>query len=102
MRTEDFDYDLPAELIAQTPQPRGQSRLLVLHRSTGHIELREFTDLLTYLTAGDTLVLNDSRVTARRLRAVRESGASAEILLLRRVGETEWDALVRPGRSLRI
>src|SRR5436309_2528672 len=101
MRTEDFDYDLPEELIAQTPLPRGQSRLLVLHRQTGEIELKQFPDLLDYLREGDTIVLNDSRVTARRIRAVRESGAPCELLLLRQVGETDWEALVRPGRSLR-
>ena len=56
MRTDDFDYDLPAGLIAQTPGPRGQCRLLVIHRATGEIELRNFSDLLDYLRGGDTLV----------------------------------------------
>lgn len=101
MRTEDFDYDLPPDLIAQTPLPRGESRLLILHRDTGEIELNQFPALLEYMRAGDTLVLNDSRVTARRLRAVRPSGADAELLLLRPIGEVEWEALVRPGRSLK-
>src|ERR1041385_6924113 len=101
MRTDLFDYTLPPERIAQTPTPRGQSRLLVLHRSEGRIEHRRFTDLPEYLRAGDTLVLNDTRVSARRLEARRESGQSAEVLLLRPVGETGWEALVRPGKSLR-
>lgn len=101
MRTDCFDYLLPPELIAQTPLPRGESRLLVLHRSTGQIEHRRFPDLLRYLRPGDTLVLNDTRVTARRLQAVREGGQSAEAFLLRPVGETCWEALVRPGKSLR-
>ena len=82
MRTEDFDYHLPAHLIAQTPVPRGESRLLILHKDTGEIELRQFSDLFDYLQPGDTLVVNDSRVTARRLMGRRESGAEAEALLL--------------------
>ena len=101
MRTELFDYDLPPERIAQTPLPRGESRLLALHRASGQIEHRRFPDLIEYLDPGDTLVLNDTRVTARRLEAMRESGLPAEVMLLRKVGETGWDALVRPGKSLR-
>jgi S-adenosylmethionine:tRNA ribosyltransferase-isomerase len=101
MRADLFDYDLPEELIAQTPVPRGESRLLVLHRSDGRIEHRRFPDLLDYLRSGDTLVLNDTRVTARRLQGVREGGAPAEILLLRPMGARRWEALVRPGKSLR-
>ncbi len=101
MRTDQFDYDLPPELIAQTPAPRGESRLLVLHRSDGRIEHRRFSDLLEYMAPGDTLVLNDTRVSARRLIGIRESGHEAEVLLLRRSGERRWEALVRSGRSLR-
>ncbi len=101
MRTELFDYTLPPERIAQTPAPRGESRLLVLHRATGKIEHRRFADLLGYLRAGDTLVLNDTRVTARRLEARRDNGQSAEVLLLRPVGETCWEALVKPGKALK-
>src|SRR5262245_44687337 len=67
MRTDEFDYLLPDELIAQTPVPRGESRLLVLHRASGKIERRRFSDFVSYLHPGDTLVVNDSRVTARRL-----------------------------------
>ena len=101
MRTELFDYDLPPERIAQTPLPRGQSRLLVLHRSDGRIEHRRFSDLPDYLRAGDTLALNDTRVTARRLQARREGGQEAEVVLLEPVGQTCWSTLVRPERALR-
>src|SRR5579871_5380935 len=101
MRTELFDYQLPPELIAQTPLPRGHSRLLVLHRATGMIEHRSFTELPDYLKPDDTLVLNDTRVLARRLEAVRDSGLTAEVMLLKPVGERCWSALVKPGKSLR-
>lgn len=102
MRTELFDYDLPPELIAQIPVPRGESRLLVLDRTTGEIAHRQFPDIVNYLQPGDCLVLNDTRVTARRLQAMRESGKPAELLLLHPVGDTCWSALVRPGKSLRV
>jgi S-adenosylmethionine:tRNA ribosyltransferase-isomerase len=101
MRTDLFDYDLPPERIAQTPVPRGESRLLVLSREDGCSVHRRFPDLLDYLRPGDTLVLNDTRVSARRLQAERENGKPAEVLLLRPVGARGWEALVRPGRSLR-
>ena len=101
MRTDQFNYELPPELIAQTPAPRGQSRLLVIHRKEGRLEHRTFQDLPDYLAAGDTLVLNDTRVTARRLLGHREAGQEAEVLLLRPNGPRSWEALVRPGKSLR-
>ena len=101
MRTNDFDYDLPPQLIAQTPGPRGESRLLVLHRESGLIEHRRFSDLPQYLMPSDLLVLNDTRVSARRLRALRDNGQEAEVLLLRPAGERSWHALVRPGRAFR-
>ena len=101
MRTDLFDYDLPPECVAQTPLPRGESRLLVLHRSDGRIDHRRFCDLPAYLRPDDILVLNDTRVTARRLRALRDNGQEAEVLLLRRSGEHSWEALVKPGRALR-
>ncbi len=101
MRTDAFDYALPAELIAQTPLPRGQSRLLVLHQADGHIEHTRFPALFDYLRAGDTLVVNDSRVIARRYILTLESGRRGEALLLRPRGETEWEALVRPGKRMR-
>ncbi len=72
MRTADFDFDLPPELIAQQPAPkRDESRLLVLHRADGRIEHRQFRDLLEFLRAGDVLVLNNSRVIPARLRGVK-------------------------------
>ena len=100
MRTELFDYDLPEELIAQTPLPRGQSRLLVIHRTTGKIEHRSFSDLPHYLAPSDLLVLNDTRVTGRRLEAMRENGLNAEVLLISPHGDSSWDTLVRPARPL--
>src|SRR5258708_2021391 len=102
MRTDEFDYFLPAELIAQSPVLRGESRLLVLHRNTGLIEHKRFADLPTYLTLGDTLVLNDTRVSARRLRVVRRSGPPAEVLLLNPVDDSSWTALVKPGKRIHI
>ncbi len=101
MRTADFDYHLPEELIAQTPQPRGESRLLVLERNSGRIEHRHFADFPSFLQPGDTLVLNDTRVIARRLAALRENGLLAEALVLRPVNDLDCEALVRPGRSIR-
>lgn len=97
MRTELFDYDLPPHLIAQTPAPRGESRLMVLYRAEKRIEHRRFADIPELLQAGDLLVINDTRVSARRLRALRAGGRDAEVLLLRPVGERAWVALVRPG-----
>ena len=102
MRTDLFDYTLPPELIAQTPLARGESRLLVFHRAEDRIEHRRFPDLLEYLNAGDTLVLNDTRVIARRLVGELPDGGVAEILLLHPAGERQWTALVRPGKSLRV
>lgn len=101
MRTADLDYTLPPELIAQSPLPRGEARILVLHREDGAVEHRQFQDLPAYLHPGDVLVLNDTRVTARRLHAFTPSGASVELLLLRPLGCAEWEALVRPGRKCR-
>lgn len=102
MRTDDFDYDLPPELIAQTPLPRGESHMLVLHRETGDVEHRAFRDILQYLSPGDVLTLNDTRVSARRLRAWPQPGGEGEALLLRPHGETAWEALVRPGKRFRV
>ena len=103
MRTDDFDYHLPRELIAQTPaEPRDHSRLMVLDRRTGETEHRRFYEIGQYLRPGDLLVLNDSRVIPARLRGRRlESGGAVEILLLHREGDGLWRALVRPGRRLR-
>jgi S-adenosylmethionine:tRNA ribosyltransferase-isomerase len=103
MKTADFDYDLPGELIAQTPaEPRDHSRLMVLDRDTGSIEHRRFFDLPERLRPGDVLVFNDSRVMRARLHGRRtETGGKVELLLLRRVSEGTWRALVRPGSRMR-
>lgn len=100
MRTEAFDYPLPPERIAQEPaEPRDAARLMVIHRTSGRIEHRAFTDLPEYLRPGDLLVMNDTRVLPARLRARRPTGAQVELLLLRRLpGPGTWEALVKPGR----
>ncbi|MCH8800444.1 MAG: S-adenosylmethionine:tRNA ribosyltransferase-isomerase, partial [Chloroflexi bacterium] len=103
MRTSDFDYDLPPELIAQTPiEPRDASRLMVLHRESGALEHRQFTELLEYLRSGDVMVFNQSRVIPARLYGRRVgTGSKVEFLLLRRNADGTWQALARPGRRLR-
>jgi S-adenosylmethionine:tRNA ribosyltransferase-isomerase len=98
--TRDFDYDLPEESIAQEPAPRGESRLLVLD-AEGPDRHRRVRDLPRLLRAGDLLVLNDTRVIPARLFGQREGGGRMEILLIEKVGELVWDALVRPGRRAR-
>lgn len=108
MKTSDFDYDLPAWFIAQTPaEPRDSSRLMVLHRATGQLEHRIFREIGAYLRAGDVLVVNQTRVIPARLPARKESGGKAEILLLRRESDTVWECLVggkglSPGKRLRL
>ena len=103
MKTSEFDYHLPPELIAQTPvEPRDSSRLLVLHRSSGQVEHTSFDGLGQYLEAGDLLALNDTRVIQGRLRARRkEFGGRVEFLLLRKIDEGLWQAVGRPGRRLK-
>ncbi len=103
MKTSDFYYDLPEELIAQTPaEPRDSSRLLVYHRDEKRIEHRIFRDITDYLHAGDVLVVNRTRVLPARLFAYTMSGGKVEILLLKRLGLDEWEALVKPGKKCRI
>ena len=103
MNTADFDYDLPEELIAQTPaEPRDHSRLLVYHRKDGTIEHRHFYDIIDYLRPGDALVVNETKVIPARLLGVKEdTGVPVEVLLLRRRSAADWEALVRPGRRLK-
>jgi len=103
MKTSDFDYLLPEELIAQTPmEPRDHSRLLVYHRSDNTIEHKHFYDIVDYLHAGDALVINETKVIPARLLGVKEdTGVPVEVLLLRRQSATDWEALVRPGRRLK-
>ncbi len=104
MKTSDFDYYLPPELIAQTPvEPRDQSRLMVLNRSDGSIEHRRFFEIVDYLRAGDVLVFNDSRVIPARLSGRKvDSGGKVEVLLLRRLDASAWEALVKPGKRVNI
>lgn len=100
LRLEDFSYELPEELIAQTPlDQRDESRLLVLNRETGTLEHRSFRDLPTYLKPGDVLVLNDTRVLPARLYGRRlETEGKVEVLLLRELADGQWETLVKPGR----
>ena len=102
MKTSDFYYDLPQELIAQTPlEKRDASRLMVLHRADGALEHRHFFDVIDYLQPGDCLVMNDSRVLPARLLGHRvPSGGAAEVLLLTDKGDGLWECLVKPGRKL--
>ena len=100
MKKSDFYFDLPEELIAQTPlERRDSSRLLLLDKNTGEIEHRHFFDLPEYLHEGDCLVMNDSRVLPARLLGSRGSGGSVELVLLRDLGEGKWECLSRPGRK---
>ena len=101
MKTSDFYYDLPEELIAQTPlQQRDTSRLLHLDRVSGAIEHRHFYDILDYLKPGDCLVMNDSRVLPARLLGHRPTGGAVEVLLLRDLGGKKWECLCKPGRKM--
>ncbi|MCC6483956.1 MAG: tRNA preQ1(34) S-adenosylmethionine ribosyltransferase-isomerase QueA [Armatimonadetes bacterium] len=102
MLTSDFDYFLPEELIAQEPlEDRSASRMLVLNRATGDVQHRMFRDFPEYLNPGDVLVINDTRVSAFRLRGHRPSGAQVEALFLESVGGSVYRALMKPGRRLR-
>ncbi len=102
MLLDDFDYNLPVELIAQTPAPRGESRLLCLNRGNGEVKDTTFPHLLDYIHRDDVVVINDTRVSARRMKAVRDNGGNAEILLIQPVGRNRWKAMVHPGRGLQI
>lgn len=100
MKKSDFYFDLPQELIAQTPlEKRDASRLMCLDRHTGEVTHRVFTDLAEMLRPGDCLVMNDSRVLPARLLGTRETGGAVEVLLLRDLGEGRWECLTRPGRK---
>lgn len=103
MRTDDFDYALPEELIAQAPlEPRDASRLLVLDRAGGAVAHRRFADLPELLRAGDLLVVNRSRVLPARVAGRLAGGGRAELLLLRRLDPGHWQVLARPARRLRL
>ena len=103
MNINDFDYDLPQELIAQHPmEPRDHSRLLVVDKKTGEIEHKHFYDLVNYLKPGDVLVFNDTRVIPARLHGTKDTGAHVEVFLLTRRDATDWEVLVRPGKKLQV
>lgn len=102
MKKSDFYYDLPEELIAQTPlQQRDASRLLELDKTTGEIQHKHFFDLPEALREGDCLVLNDSRVLPARLLGTRSTGGAVEVVLLRDLGDGKWECLTRPGKKTR-
>ena len=101
MKTHDFYYELPEELIAQTPlEQRDASRLLVLDRISGQVNHRHFYDVIEYLQPGDCLVMNDSRVLPARLLGHRPTGGAVEVLLLRDLGNKKWECLCKPGRKM--
>ena len=103
MKTDDFDFDLPEELIAQTPlERRDASKLLVLDKTTGEISHRHFTDIIDYMEKGDTLVLNDTKVMPARLYGVKEeTGAVIEVLLLKDAGNNVWECLTKPAKRIK-
>ena len=103
MKTHDFYYDLPEELIAQTPlEKRDHSRLMVLDRKSGEVTHKHFYDILDYLKPGDCLVMNDSRVLPARLLGHRPTGGAVEVLLLRDLGNKRWECLCKPGRKMQL
>ncbi|EDO1223221.1 tRNA preQ1(34) S-adenosylmethionine ribosyltransferase-isomerase QueA [Listeria innocua] len=103
MKVEDFDFDLPEELIAQTPLlDRTSSRLMVLDKESGEIKNQHFTDIISYLNKGDALVLNDTRVLPARLHGIKdETGAHIEVLLLKQKEGNAWETLVKPAKRIR-
>lgn len=103
MRLDDFDYNLPEELIAQYPsEKRDECRLLVVDRSTGNISHRHFYDIIDYIKPGDLLVLNDSRVIPARIFGVKKNtGARVEFLLIKRKDGDVWETMVRPGKKVK-
>ncbi len=104
LEIEAFDYDLPESLIAQTPlKNRDQSRLLVLGRSTGETEHKQFKDVIDYFEKGDTLVLNDTRVMPARLFGLKEeTGAKVEMLMLNQIEGNDWEVLLKPAKRVKI
>ena len=103
MKTHDFYYDLPEELIAQTPlEKRDTSRLMVLDKITGQVTHKHFYDILDYLKPGDCLVMNDSRVLPARLLGHRPTGGAVEVLLLRDLGDKCWECLCKPGKKMQV
>lgn len=102
MKTSDFYYDLPQDLIAQTPvEPRDSSRLMVVNRQKNSIEHKHFYDIIDYLQEGDCLIANNSRVLPARIYGTRSTGAKVEFLLLKQVRTNVWECLVKPGKKAR-
>lgn len=103
MKTSDFDYYLPEELIAQTPvYPRDTSRMLVFDRQADNVEHKHFYDILDYLKEGDVLVRNNTKVLPARMFAYTKNGGKVEVLLLKRFNLNEWEVLVKPGKKARV
>ena len=104
MKTSDFNYNLPKELIAQIPiEKRDASRLMVLDRNTGNIEHKVFSDIIDYLNSGDTLVLNNTKVIPARIFGHREGKEETiEVLLVKEYGDDKWEVLAKPGKKLKI
>lgn len=104
MKTKDFDFDLPERLIAQTPiEKRDASKLLILNKETGEIEHKHFTDIIDYLEEGDTLVLNDTKVMPARLYGIKEeTNAIIEVLLLKDLGDNNWECLTKPAKRISV
>ena len=103
MKTDDFDYELPKELIAQTPlKNRNGSRMMVLDKNTGKFSDNHFTDLINYLNEGDTLVLNDTKVIPARLIGHKiDTGAVIEVLMLKDLGGDTWECLTKPAKRIK-
>ena len=103
MKVSDFNYDLPEELIAQTPlEKRDESRLMVLDRKNQTIEHKTFKDIVDYLEPGDVLVRNNTKVIPARLYGKKETGANVEFLLLNNIEKDIWESIVRPGNKLHV
>jgi len=103
LKTSDFYYELPEELIAQTPlEKRDNSRMMILDRVSGEVTHRHFYDIIEYLRPGDCLVMNDSRVLPARLLGHRPTGGAVEVLLLRDLGDKKWECLCKPGRKMQL
>ncbi len=104
MRTDDFDYELPERLIAQTPlKKRDESRLLVMDKNTGELEHRHFKDIVEYLKKGDVLVINNTKVIPARLHGVKEeTDAHIELLMLKDLGEDTWECLAKPAKRVKV
>ncbi|MEN3011931.1 MAG: tRNA preQ1(34) S-adenosylmethionine ribosyltransferase-isomerase QueA [Dictyoglomus thermophilum] len=103
LKLSDYDYYLPEELIAQEPaEPRDTSRLMLVNRKTGEINITIFREIKNYLKSGDVLVLNNTKVIPARLYGKKETGAKIEVLLLKKIGEGKYEALLKPGKRAKI